>query len=191
MTDLPPPAPSQVTPDGKFYWDGNRWVPLQKSEATPAAPASNSDWGKIAVAAVIALIVGGAAGFAIGSASHPTSPTGTALGGGASPPADSPAPDSPSTAPEAPTTLSAKGATNTRKFTLAGGDYTVTYNFSGSCFYGANLQQSASGGTDLASATGPIKGTNNVYGVTAGSYYIYMISGPAPDCPWTLTLTRN
>ncbi len=29
-----PPRPPQVSPDGKFYWDGTRWVPMQ----TPAAP---------------------------------------------------------------------------------------------------------------------------------------------------------
>jgi hypothetical protein len=28
-----PPPPPQVSPDGKFYWDGTRWVPMQ----TPAA----------------------------------------------------------------------------------------------------------------------------------------------------------
>ena len=191
MTDTLPPPPPPVTPDGKFYWDGSRWAPLQKSQDTPPAQASNSDWGKIAVAAVIALIVGGAVGFTIGSASHATSPTGTALGGGASPPADSPAPDSPSTAPEAPRTLSAKGSGNTVKFNHAGGDYTVTYNFSKSCFYGAYLWQSPYQGTDLVSGTGPLKGTTNTYGVPAGSYYIHMISGSAPDCPWTITLVRN
>jgi len=29
-----PPPPPQVSADGKFYWDGQRWVPMQ----TPAAP---------------------------------------------------------------------------------------------------------------------------------------------------------
>jgi hypothetical protein len=30
-----PPPPPQVSPDGKFYWDGTRWVPMQMA----AAPA--------------------------------------------------------------------------------------------------------------------------------------------------------
>ena len=25
-----PPPPPQVSPDGKFYWDGTRWVPMQQ-----------------------------------------------------------------------------------------------------------------------------------------------------------------
>ena len=38
-----PPAP-QVSPDGKFYWDGTRWVPLQAQapsrlfDSEPASP---------------------------------------------------------------------------------------------------------------------------------------------------------
>lgn len=36
-----PPPPPQVSPDGKFYWDGDRWVPMQASapEAPPTSPA--------------------------------------------------------------------------------------------------------------------------------------------------------
>jgi hypothetical protein len=190
MSESPPTPQPQVSGDGKFYWDGTHWVPLQNSPATPVTPvtpASNSDWGKVAAVAVVALIVGGIGGYLIGSASHGASPSGAAYVG-TSPPASSAAPESPSAAPEAPRTLSAKGSGNTVKFNLAGGDYTVNYNFSGPCFYGAHLQQSPNRGTALASGTGPIKGTNNVYGVAAGSYYIYMISGSAPDCPWTITL---
>jgi hypothetical protein len=26
-----PPPPPQVSPDGKFYWNGDRWVPMQPS----------------------------------------------------------------------------------------------------------------------------------------------------------------
>lgn len=26
-----PPPPPQVSPDGKFYWDGSRWVPMQQA----------------------------------------------------------------------------------------------------------------------------------------------------------------
>ncbi len=25
------PPPPQVSPDGKFYWDGTRWVPMQQA----------------------------------------------------------------------------------------------------------------------------------------------------------------
>jgi hypothetical protein len=29
-----PPPPPQISPDGKFYWDGTRWVPMQ-AQASP------------------------------------------------------------------------------------------------------------------------------------------------------------
>ena len=36
-----PAAPPQLSPDGKFYWDGQRWVPMPAAAApaTPVAPA--------------------------------------------------------------------------------------------------------------------------------------------------------
>lgn len=35
MPEAPPPP--QVSPDGKFYWDGERWVPFQQT-APPEPP---------------------------------------------------------------------------------------------------------------------------------------------------------
>jgi hypothetical protein len=34
-----PPPPPQVSPDGKFYWDGTRWVPMTHSVTHSQAPA--------------------------------------------------------------------------------------------------------------------------------------------------------
>jgi len=34
----PPPAP-QISPDGKFYWDGQAWQPMPTSGPAPAPPA--------------------------------------------------------------------------------------------------------------------------------------------------------
>jgi hypothetical protein len=31
-----PPPPPQVSPDGKFYWDGQRWVPMQGQPLQPS-----------------------------------------------------------------------------------------------------------------------------------------------------------
>jgi hypothetical protein len=42
---------------------------------------------------------------------------------------------------------------------------------------------------DLGTGTGPIEGDANAYNVEAGDYYVRVITGPAPDCPWELTLT--
>jgi len=35
-----PPPPPQVSPDGKFYWDGQRWVPMQLPTRPPISPHS-------------------------------------------------------------------------------------------------------------------------------------------------------
>lgn len=34
------PPPPQVSPDGKFYWDGTRWVPMQAPVQQATAPAA-------------------------------------------------------------------------------------------------------------------------------------------------------
>jgi hypothetical protein len=33
-----PPPPPQVSPDGKFYWDGQRWVPIQAQAPSQSSP---------------------------------------------------------------------------------------------------------------------------------------------------------
>jgi hypothetical protein len=49
----PPPSPP-VSPDGKFYWDGQRWVPLQ----TPPQPISPPTGPRPAVTAGVVTLVG-------------------------------------------------------------------------------------------------------------------------------------
>ncbi len=45
MGDQPPvQAPPQVSPDGRFYWDGQRWVPFQ--QAAPAAQTAPAPMGQ-------------------------------------------------------------------------------------------------------------------------------------------------
>jgi hypothetical protein len=69
MSGAAPPPPPQVSPDGKFYWDGEKWVPIQQPQP-PAPPSAvvvvkqprgawNScvGYGCLAVAVVIALVV--------------------------------------------------------------------------------------------------------------------------------------
>ena len=190
MSITPPPAPPEVTPDGKFFWDGTHWAPLQKSvEDSP--PASGHGWGKTAAVAIVALFVGGFVGFAIGSGSHASPSGGTVSDLGSSPVTSAQTSTAPQAPAVAPVTVTGQGDTKTALFTLAGGNYTVSYDFSGPCFYGAFLDQPPSTESDLASATGPIKGTTQAYNVHAGSYYIHMISGAAPACPWTLTFVKN
>src|ERR1700687_3185352 len=51
-----PPPPPQVSPDGKFYWDGTRWVPTQQLAPPQPAPAVvyGQPTNSLAVGALIA-----------------------------------------------------------------------------------------------------------------------------------------
>jgi hypothetical protein len=64
------PPPPQVSPDGKFYWDGQRWVPMQQQATAPpvAAPPNASHRSRnfgigcavVIVAVIILALLGGA-----------------------------------------------------------------------------------------------------------------------------------
>jgi hypothetical protein len=36
-----PPPPPQVSPDGKFYWDGTRWLPMQPANVPDPRRSQN------------------------------------------------------------------------------------------------------------------------------------------------------
>lgn len=65
MSGAPPPLSPQVSPDGKFYWDGRQWVPLQGAPQ-PAAmqPPVSRDWTVLVVVVILVVLVGGAGGIA-------------------------------------------------------------------------------------------------------------------------------
>jgi hypothetical protein len=94
--------------------------------------------------------------------------------------------------PEQPIVLSGTGQQQTDPFRLEGDRYAVHYRFDGECFYGATLQ-STSGGLvyeDLGTGMGPVEGDTNIYGIGASEFYADVITGPAPDCPWEITIAR-
>lgn len=66
------------------------------------------------------------------------------------------------------------------------GDYAVAWETFGDCTYYGDLED---GGEDLFSASDITTGTNYIYGIAAGEYYIDVITGPAPGCGWKVTLT--
>lgn len=51
-----PPPPPQVSPDGKFYWDGQRWVPTQvvQQPASTSVVVFGPRTNSLAVGALIA-----------------------------------------------------------------------------------------------------------------------------------------
>lgn len=104
--------------------------------------------------------------------------------------AAAPVPAAPTPVPVETVSQRGGGQLNTDPFQLAGGSYTTEYTLGGSCFYGARLEPAPSGvgGDGLFSVDGPRQGSNRVYGVKSGSYFVDMITGPAPGCPWTVTI---
>ena len=63
MGDQPPPAP-QLSPDGKYYWDGQRWMPTgSMAPFQPARPPGSRAWiwwvaGGCATLLIIAIVAG-------------------------------------------------------------------------------------------------------------------------------------
>jgi hypothetical protein len=90
-------------------------------------------------------------------------------------------------------TLSGDGDQNTDTFQLNRGDYEVAYSFTGNCYYGGTLRDPDGDFLyeDLGSGSGPVSGNTNVYDLDGGTYYVDLITGPAPSCPWLITLTER
>lgn len=98
MSSSPPPPP-QISPDGKFYWDGERWVPMQgqaRSQTPPMAQQQPQPQGRsrrngaigCAVLIVLVVIIAIASG---GSHNSPSSSSpGTSSPGGSPIPSPSP-----------------------------------------------------------------------------------------------------
>lgn len=146
---------------------------------------AGQNWWLTGLIALVTLIIGGLSGTACGSsgqvATSSPQPSVTT-------PVSSP---SPKIQQSAPVTIQAGGATKTAPFDLSGGNYAITYDFSGNCAYFASLKSpdGTYSNLDLASGSGPVKGTTHLYGLKRGSYYIDFNTGPPPDCPWSLTFT--
>ena len=100
--------------------------------------------------------------------------------------------DMPTAPPAAATqeivTFSGEGELNTDKVSMAG-DYAVSWETFASCYYSAEVEGDSGGGEQAFTASDPYVGSNNIYGLAADSYYLQVITGPAPDCGWSVTFT--
>lgn len=94
----------------------------------------------------------------------------------------SPTPVKPDT-PSDPVNLTGEGETTTAPFELQG-DYRVAWTTAGDCYYNVDLEGGL--GTSLFTADTPTTGETFVYD-TAGTYYLDVITGPAPGCGWSVT----
>ena len=94
----------------------------------------------------------------------------------------------PASAPQDTVTLSGDGELSTNKVHMAG-DYVVSWETFASCYYSADVKGDSSGSEQAFSANDPFVGSNNIYGLPADDYYLKVITGPAPMCGWSVTLT--
>lgn len=99
----------------------------------------------------------------------------------------------PSATSAATVTFAGMGMVNTEPQQLTKGDYKVQYQFDGDCYYSADLVSvdGTDRKSDLATASTVYSGETNAYGISGGSYYLKMTSGPAPGCPWRISLTKR
>ena len=66
------------------------------------------------------------------------------------------------------------------------GDYTVNWQTLQDCSYYVNLEP---GFINVFSASAQLTGTGNVHDLAAGDYYFDVVTGPVPQCGWSVTLT--
>jgi hypothetical protein len=87
------------------------------------------------------------------------------------------------------TTLKGTGEKSTNPFQL-NGDYAVVIRTSGDCYYAFDIDRTSDGHTQesLGSHDGEDDTATRIYAVPSGSYFIDVITGPSPSCPWTVTI---
>lgn len=79
----------------------------------------------------------------------------------------------------------------TDPFSLPAGRYKATFSFKAGCAYYVDLRDVKDEVPSMSVGTGdgPVDGTNNLYAVPAGEYYLNVNTGPVPECPWSVALT--
>ena len=95
-----------------------------------------------------------------------------------------------SISPSASVTFSGDGELSTEKQQLAG-SYTIEWTTAGPCYYAAELLGDQNFGAQAFTANNPTSGTNQVYDLRPGNYYLAVVTGAVPDCPWTATFVPN
>lgn len=77
----------------------------------------------------------------------------------------------------------------TRSFDLSGGSYDVTTQVGNDCFYSFTLKDPADGSRveSITTMSEPGSTTVSMHGIDPGTYYVDVITGPAPSCPWEQT----
>ena len=142
----------------------------------------------ITIVIVVAVALGALVTYFVGLSSRDnvaTTDPGTSQGGSAPLAEADPQPEPADT--REITTFTGEGDGNSVSAPMAG-DYSVTWETRGSCYYSADLE-SATENESVFSADAATAGTTNLYGLPEGSYHVEMITGPAPSCGWTITFS--
>jgi hypothetical protein len=189
VSDAPPPPP-QVSADGKFYWDGQRWVPMQGQAL--AQPAQHQPpqlptgyeikkqghfWRNAAIGCVGIIALFFLVPFCAGLAGISTS-------GSSSPGVSSPAPSA------APATLrvlldkTGSGINTTTKFSAAG-DWQIVWSYNCASFgssgnFIVTVYDADGSLSDVAVNELGAKGADTTNEHQGGTYYLQMNS----ECKW-------
>ena len=195
------------------WWDGSAWGPrVEKRPAgdqpVPPAPAVAAKpfaqgmrvankWasGVLVVAALFVLwgagLLGGGDDVSPDSAATPAVSPPSMMTPSPQPfPAPEPEPAPESEPSQDPVTVSSQGDGNTAPFELSAGDYVATISFGADCAYYLDLEPTPDDRQDhdIGNSSEAQDQTNYLYGVEEGRYYIRANTGPAPACPWSVTL---
>jgi hypothetical protein len=179
-----PPPPPQVSPDGKFYWDGTRWVPMQAqaaAEPQPTAPSKGHALRNVSLGClgliVLLIIIGIAANGSHGTSTPAPSPSNSATN----------QPSAAQSSPVAATVLLDKtgsGINKTPDFTAAG-DWEIDWSYDCSNFgqngnFAITVFNSDGSLADVAANQLGAKGSDVANEHQGGTFYLQMNS----ECDW-------
>jgi hypothetical protein len=173
-------------PSGKdshqAYWDGQQWTGATRSGSSAPADVPPKGGG---VPGWVWLLVAALVGVAL-IASWIGGTEGRVLSGTLEDIASSLEGSNTASNPSDRIVLEGKGDGATRSFSLGGGSYAVTTEVGNDCFYSFTLKDPSDGSRveSITSMTEPGSTTVSLHGIDPGSYYVDVITGPAPSCPW-------
>jgi hypothetical protein len=182
VVDQPPPPPGAANPYAGMTWDGKRWVAPVNGVVPVAVPRTFWQRNGTGLIVVLVILVLGFVFFSSqGAFSSSGSVSGTSGGGtNAGISGGGAAVDT-----RRVITKSGPGKEVTGKFTLEG-DYSIAWTTGGDCTYYGDLEP---GNNSIFQADTALSGRNNIYGLSAGTYWIDVNTFAPPECPWTVTLT--
>jgi hypothetical protein len=173
------------------YWDGERWTGATRpgsgtGPATSPAKRSGCAIAAIVVGALILLVIVIAV-VSVQIAGNEISETFSEIGAGLEDGEDAPSGASDRI------TLEGEGDGDTASFSLSGGSYSIVTEVGGECFYSFTLEDLADGSRveSITTMDEPGSTTVSLHGIEPGDYYLGVITGPAPSCPWSQRWTSS